>query len=225
MSKYLNLDVYLPITVGDYNIPKLYPTYIDDINVREWIPFNYAKTTSKDKSKLGINFYLHDYQFERVWNMPQRYLDTLLPFSAVMTPDFSLYRDYPKALQIYNHYRKHWLGAYWQANGLTVIPTICWSDRESFNWCFDGEPEGSVVSVSNVGCVKDKEKRQMFKDGYREMIIRLQPSKIIFYAHTFDIDDFSGNIEFVRYTQSKKEEKEDVFSNMDETKGGFKEND
>ena len=28
-----------------------------------------------------------------------------------MTPDFSLFTDYPVAVQLYNHWRKHLLGA------------------------------------------------------------------------------------------------------------------
>ena len=52
----------------------------------------------------------------------------------------------PFAMQIYNQYRKHWLAAYWQLNGITVYPTISWSDENSYEWCFDGEPRGGASS-------------------------------------------------------------------------------
>ena len=113
-----------------------------------------------------------------------------------MSPDYSLYMDFPVALQIYNHYRKHYIGAYCQLNGITVIPTIAWSDQQSFAWCFDGEPRESVVSVSSVGCMKNAESKRVFITGYKEMISRLQPSKIIFYG---DIpDECTGNIIHVK---------------------------
>lgn len=100
-----------------------------------------------------------------------------------MTPDFSLYTDWPKALQIYNHYRKQWLGAYWQSMGLQVIPTIAWSDKESFDWCFDGTPKGATVAVSSVGTQNSKETKQLFLDGWFQMLDRVQPETVIFYGN------------------------------------------
>lgn len=35
-------------------------------------------------------------------------------------------------------------------HGINVIPTICWSNHESFEWCFDGEPTHSVVRYQNI---------------------------------------------------------------------------
>jgi len=100
-----------------------------------------------------------------------------------MTPDYSTYTDFPKTIQIYNHYRKHWVGAYLQDAGLKVIPTISWSTPDSFAWCFDGEPEGGAVAVSSVGCMNSREKRELFLLGYQTMLDRLHPDKIIFYGN------------------------------------------
>lgn len=195
MSKYLNLQTRIYEGVGQYNIPQIEP--IKDLNIFEWIGFNYVKTNKKQTGTTGIQFFLDDYQFERVWNEPSRYAKYLKQFGAVLSPDFSLYTDFPKAIQIYNHYRKHWCAKYWQENGITVIPTIAWSDEDSYEWCFDGEPQGSIAALSNVGCMNNKQTRQAFMDGYNEMVTRLQPSKILVFGHTFD--DYKGNVEFVKY--------------------------
>ena len=77
-------------------------------------------------------------------------------------------------------------------HGINVIPTICWSDRESFKWCFDGEPIHSVVAISSVGTQNSKEKKQRFLDGYFEMVERLQPVQIIFYGKV--PEECKGNI-------------------------------
>lgn len=53
------------------------------------IGFNYAKTC-KDKD-CGIHFFVDDYQFERVWNYPEKYVDILAEYDCILTPDFSLY--------------------------------------------------------------------------------------------------------------------------------------
>lgn len=88
---------------------------------------------SSKQNNCGVHFFLDDYQFQRLWNTPDRYIESLQKFSCVLSPDFSLYTDYPTALQIYNHYRKHWIGAYLQLYGIEVIPTICWSDEKVLN--------------------------------------------------------------------------------------------
>ena len=113
-----------------------------------------------------------------MWNNPIEPAEVLKGFDYVTTPDFSMYIDIPKALQIFNHYRKHWCGAFWQAQGINVIPTIWWSDKKSFEWCFDGEPKNSVVWVSSVGIMDNDEKKRYFMAGYNEMKKRLNPSKI-----------------------------------------------
>lgn len=195
---YENLNKAMFVGVGDYGIPVINGAAYDDIE--NWISFNFAKTCDEPDIH-GVHFFIDDYQFVRVWKQPDIYLNILKKFPVVLTPDFSTYTDFPKAIQIYNHYRKHWLGAYWQMNGIKVIPTISWSDRESFEWCFDGEPEGHTVAVSSVGTQANSETRRLFLEGYNEMLFRLCPSKIIMYG---DVpDECRGNIVKVQPFQSK----------------------
>jgi hypothetical protein len=107
-----------------------------------------------------------------------------------------MFTDFPKAVQIYNHYRKHWLGAYWQRAGVNVIPTISWSDHDSYDWCFDGEPIGGCVIVSSVGTQKNTTAKALFLDGYREMVRRLHPDTILFYGDVPEVCE--GNIINIR---------------------------
>lgn len=136
MQSYENLQHRIYEGVGEYGTPLLEATEFEKC---EFIGFNYCRTC-KDKEGKGVHFFLDDYQFNRIWNQPNKYLPILQQFRYVMTPDFSMYTDFPKIIQIYNHYRKHWIGAYLQENGVDVIPTISWSTPDSYEWCFDGEP-------------------------------------------------------------------------------------
>ena len=188
--------------VGQYDIPELEPVQFDNA---EFIGFNYARNAKEPENK-AVHFFLDDYQFTRVWTEPDRYIPMLQRFKYVLTPDFSLYTDFPKPLQIYNHYRKHWIGAYWQMYGINVIPTICWSDQKSFEWCFDGEPTQSVVAVSSVGTQNNKEKKRCFLDGYHEMVERLQPTQIIFYGRV--PDECKKNIIHIKQFSEKWHETE-----------------
>ena len=187
---------------GQYGTPVIEPTQFDNA---EFIGFNYARSAKNPEDK-AVHFFLDDYQFNRVWTDPDRYIPMLQRFKYVLTPDFSLYTDFPKALQIYNHYRKHWLGAYWQLHGINVIPTIGWSNRDSFEWCFDGEPTQGVVAVSSVGTQVKKEAREKFIEGYMEMVKRLQPTQIIFYGNV--PDECKGNIVHIKQFTEKWHEAE-----------------
>ena len=175
---YENLERSIFEGVGQYGIPQIQPTQFQKC---DFIGFNYAKSC-KDRADKGVHFFVDDYQFNRLWTNIDGYLEMLSQFKSVMSPDFSTYTDFPKAIQIYNHYRKHWVGAYLQEYGIDVIPTISWSTKDSFEWCFDGEPQGGCVAVSSQGCIASKEKRNLFMDGYCEMVARLQPETIIFYG-------------------------------------------
>ena len=180
MVNFENLDKMQFPGIPPYGIPEIKPENID-IRHLEWIPFNYAKTAN-DRINKGIHFYLDDYQFIRLWNRPNEYISLLSEFGAVCTPDFSQYTDMPVAMRLYNHYRKHWLGAYWQRKGIHVIPTICWSTPDSFEWCFDGEPTGGVVSISSVGTQANERDKEAFAVGCRKAVERLRPSEILWYG-------------------------------------------
>lgn len=151
------------------------------------IGFNYAKT-SPDKN-CGIHFYLDDYQFERVWNYPEKYLDILLQYDCILSPDFSIYLDMPTPMKIWNIFRSRHIGSYYQKNGIIVIPSIEWGDRETYDFCFQGIPKGSVVAVSPVSMKEKEEMKKIWISGYHEMMDRIQPSEVIVYdGQNFDFD-------------------------------------
>lgn len=87
----------------------------DNFIPSDLIGFNYAKT-NKDKD-CGIHFYVDDYQFERVWNYPEKYVEILSAYDCILSPDFSLYMDMPMPMKIWNIYRSRQIGAYYQQKG------------------------------------------------------------------------------------------------------------
>lgn len=132
------------------------------------------------------HFFLDDYRFESLWNQPVKTLNPIKVQGLVLTPDYSLFKDYPKALQIFNVYRNRWLGRFWQEQGVQVIPTVAWSDRSSYDFCFEGIPyNADIVAVSTVGIIRDPESRRLFLEGFDEMISRISPNKVMIYGNTF----------------------------------------
>lgn len=159
------------------------------------IGFNYAKT-SKEKN-VGIHFYLNDYQFERLWNNPEEYVDILKQYECILSPDFSLYMDMPMPMKIWNIYRSRLIGQYYQSQGIKVIPTLSWAEEETFEFCFEGIPKGSIVSISTIGVKKNKEALKIWKAGVDELIRRIEPSTILIYGGKLDYD--YGDIKVIYY--------------------------
>lgn len=187
---------------GYYDIPILQPVY-ELPEIKEWIGFNYVLSDEEPEGK-GVHFFIDDYQFERIWNDPEKYIEKLSQYAAVATPDFSPYGDMPNALQIYNHYRKHWVGAYLQAHGVTVIPTIrCSTDKRSMDWYLDGEPHEGIVMISSMWAKGDS--KDAFLAEYKKMIEQLNPCKVFLYGN--EIEGLDGNIEFVPSFTKKRWEK------------------
>ena len=173
----------MPIINNDGYIPK------------DLIGFNYAKT-SKAKN-VGVHFYIDDYQFERVWNAPEKYVDILSQYDCILSPDFSLYMDMPMPMKIWNIYRSRQIGAYYQSKGIKVIPTVSWAEKETFSFCFQGIPKGSIVSVSTIGVKQDSDALEVWKDGMREMIQAIEPTTILVYGGKLDFD--YGDIEVIYF--------------------------
>lgn len=216
MLNFENCDKMMFDGIGRYDIPQIEAERIDARRL-EWIPFNYA-VTARNKQQKGVHFYVDDYQFTRLWNQPDRYISILQQFGAVCTPDFSQYTDMPIAMRIYNHYRKHWLGAYWQKHGIRVIPTICWSTPDSYEWCFDGEPTNSIISISSVGTQVRKGSKELFDSGCREAIKRLDPSEILWYGKV--PEEFDWNViriepHYKQIERRRKWEAEEVQGQVD----------
>lgn len=179
-----NLDIYDDLdTDGFYQMPVIYN---DGVIPDDVIGFNYAKTsTNKD---IGIHMYIDDYQFERLWNKPQDYVDILKEYQCVFSPDFSLYLDMPMAMKIWNIYRSRLIGQYLQRQGVKVIPTISWAEADTFSFCFDGIPSGSVVSVSTIGVKRDEYVTSIWQAGMDAMIEKIKPSMILVYGGELDYD-------------------------------------
>lgn len=144
------------------------------------IGFNYV--LNSDVSGFGVHFYLDDYQFERIWNDPDKYIGPLSAAQCVIMPDFSLYLDMPLPMKLWNVYRSRAMAHYFQRNGLKVIPSLTWGQPKTFDFCFKGIPEGSVVCVSTVGCRSSEESAKIWHEGMDEAIRQIKPSMILLYG-------------------------------------------
>jgi Domain of unknown function (DUF4417) len=130
----------------------------------------------------AVHFFLDDYRFETVWSKPERALTRLARVGTALSPDFSLWRDMPWVMQLWQVYRSRWCAAWMLHHGLRVIPTLSWSTPDTFGFAFTGIPAGSVVAVSTVGVHRDPQARDLFRAGYQQMLTQLTPTVVLVYG-------------------------------------------
>lgn len=133
------------------------------------------------KPGAAVHFFLDDYRFETIWTHPIRGLDRCAKIGIALTPDFSMWRDMPLVMQLWQVYRSRWCGAWLLHNGIDVIPTVSWSTPETFKFAFAGIASGSVVAISTVG-VGDRAAQLLFRAGCEELAECVSPSCVLIYG-------------------------------------------
>lgn len=162
-------------------IPDLLPQTFTDLPPQfRLLP--YRSKRSFDARDL-CHFYLDDYRFETTWNRPNAAVNHLRRYWAALTPDFSLYPQWPAVVNQWNTYRSRWLGRWWQSQGLRVIPTVNWSDQESFAYCFDGIPPDQIISIG-VPDTRHSHVVERYRVGVDTMCKRLRPRLVIVYGRS-----------------------------------------
>lgn len=84
-----------------------------------------------------------------------------------------------------------------------MIPTVSWGDENTFSFCFAGIPKGSTVAVSTYMVSEHghhADQKDFFMKGYRELLRRIEPERIICYNEPFP--EMEGNIVYVNYELS-----------------------
>ena len=100
---------------GNLEIPKIKTKVYRPAKV-----ITFSKCISSKEYDAWVLFYEDDAAFERIWNNPRRYLPILSKFKGVISPDFSLYRDMPLVMQLWNIYRNRAIGCWLQENGICL---------------------------------------------------------------------------------------------------------
>ena len=157
------------------------------------IGFNEVKSYKGDRSKVGVHFYIDDYQFERIWTYPYKYLGYLQEHACVITPDFSTYEDMPMAMKIWNLYRAYLIGQVMQDAGINVIPNLRDFGADTVDMCLESIEPGGVVAISTISSTSNPEFQEEWYEGTLASFKKLKPECVICYGlseSNFDFGDF-----------------------------------
>ncbi len=170
------------------------------------VPFS-LKHMAGDYSQ-AIGFHELDLNFADVLRNPENYIVELSKFAAVISPDCSLYRDAPLAVQIANIYRNRAIGSYYQRHGIYVIPQVRWGSEATYTTkyfsekiAFLGVEKNSIVAIGTYGCIKTQNDKKHFKAGLKAMLETLSPKIVLVYGAMPDsvFGEFKSCTKFVAY--------------------------
>ncbi len=147
---------------------------------------SFSKCTSAKVFDSWVHFYEDDVVIEKIWNDPQKYLPILSKFEGIISPDFSLYRDMPLAMQYWNIYRNHALAAWFQKNGVKVIPNIRYGDERTHAAACLGIEKHGTIAIGSHGCIKVLKDREVFIAGLDSIVKLTEPRSIVVYGTTPD---------------------------------------
>ena len=114
-------------TDNDYGIPLL------DLTMQAKCleaPFaGWGTMPRKNRMTGTYHFYVEDYRFENLWKNPLDVANSAC--ASIVEPNFSVYDDMPKAVAIWQMYRKRWLARWYQSVGITIFVDLNISERHA----------------------------------------------------------------------------------------------
>ena len=144
------------------------------------LPF--SKVINKNNKDLMVVFYEPDTHFARVLHNPKRYVEPLKKFSCVVGPDFSQKIGMNEFMRYSNNWWNKTLTAFYQSQGVFMIPNVTWSDPASYAYAFSGIPKHSVIAINCTGIKGSHAAMYLWRKGYEEALRVLEPILIIRYG-------------------------------------------
>lgn len=174
------------------------------------IPSNIVPFSKRDRDNdpnAAVGFYEMDTEFADVLIDPLRFIKEFRK-RPLISPDCSLYRDAPLAVQIANTYKNRAIGHYYQSHGAYVIPQIRWGNSLTYTTealperlAFLGVEKHSIVAIGTYGCIGTADDKREFTDGLDAMMKTLEPEVVLVYGPMPDqiFTPYQCDAEFKRY--------------------------
>lgn len=136
---------------------------------------------SKYKGHGAIHFYCEDVYLSSIWTSAKKYpVPAVVQQAGVaLTPDYSVFVDWPQTLNHWQVYRSRMLGAIWSYHGIATVPSLMWGDSSLWPYLLDGLPTGGTFAISTGHSKGDED---IFKEFYKEALRRCRPDAMLVYG-------------------------------------------
>ena len=146
------------------------------------VPFSKAKSSKWIDYDCWVTFNDSEIANEVFWNNPKKWLPLLGKFKGIIAPDFSMSIHGPWSQLFAQTFRERALAAWLQENGIPVIVNIRYANDASRDFCCEGVPCNSTISIGTLGALEDKEKRKAIVEGLEFIVSTLHPTVILVYG-------------------------------------------
>lgn len=181
---------------------------------KDIVPF--TKRKREQSHDIAIGFYEMDMEFAEVLISPEDYIEEFCKqplvtpenIKPLLSPDCSLYRDAPLAVQITNIYRNRAIGYYYQSRGAYVIPQVRWGNALTYTTqvlpervAFLGVERHSLIAIGTYGCFKTRDDKYHFEAGLSAMLETLEPEIVLVYGSMNEkvFGSYLHSVHFVHY--------------------------
>ena len=179
-------DLSIGLELSEEGCPIIKPYF----GVPDYPMIDFKEALHSKCYEYWVHFFIDDIFFEQIWNpkYTDRDIEILTKYKGTFTPDFTLDPRLTLWQEQFNVYRSRTIGQHVQKNGGCVIPTVGWSFRRSFDFCFCGLSEGGTVAISTNGVRNKLVSLRLFLEGVFELERQLRPEIIIIYGEKIDFD-------------------------------------
>jgi len=136
-----------------------------------------------------LGYYSWDDRFAGVWSDVAGTTQMLLEqgWGSIISPNFSMWLDAPRVLQMYEIYRSRWVARYWQEAGIKIIPDMNWTDDASFEFSFLGIPQHAPVVSMQCQAFSPRHdaggiSTEYFFKGFAQMVRVVKPEVVLMYS-------------------------------------------
>lgn len=136
-----------------------------------------------------VHFFLHDYVFNCLWSRLEFYTLAIAKYRGVIAPDYSMFVNVSKQVNIQSLYRNNFISSFWQNIGISVVPSVTWGNADSFDYCLEGKPKHSVLAIGSVGMSWCAASIELFKFGISQVIQKLEPTALLIYGNKIAFDN------------------------------------
>lgn len=109
-----------------------------DTPILAWVGQGVSQKQQRHKG-FTVHFYVDDFQFNALWSSPYKLLN--VGCVTAVEPNFSIYDETPRAVALYQIYRKRWLARWWQQMGIRCVVDLNIS-RQHYDIALLGVPQG-----------------------------------------------------------------------------------
>lgn len=158
----------------------------DGVSTYLW-NYGLASSTGVPFDRAILAFFTHDFKWEGWWDKPAIYTTKVLNLGVRMaiSPDFSIWWDDPKILQLYSIYRSQWFGRYFQEAGIRTIPRVgMHNNQEMLDISLMGIPKGVPVVGMQLQTVDPKNPDEMKAavEGIQYIHDKIEPGQFLVYG-------------------------------------------